>query len=167
MVNYGYETQNWSKSRKNLLAKRLTEMITKEKFNGRPYVEIDALYEGVRIRHITELSDADIKKLTSKADKIYSEVKVINMVKKTKNTRKLMFYAGLTLPVDFIESLKNGEENAIKYDCKIKNKLKKAIDDIDFRDDNIYIDAEEEEEKVEEEEEGNWDLFCNNIKVHF
>lgn len=65
------------------------------------------------------------------------------MVKKSKKTRKLRFYADLNIPVAFIEALKNGEEDALKSDRKIKNELKKAIDNLDFRDDNIYLDEEE------------------------
>jgi len=40
----------------------------------KPYIEVDGLYTGVRIRKITNLSDQEQKKLVKRADKIFEEI---------------------------------------------------------------------------------------------
>lgn len=79
-MNYGFnhETKGWKEDKKNILAYRLKTELNLD--NGwvaggkRPYIEIDGLYEGVRIRKITYLTDDEANKLIKKADDIYNEV---------------------------------------------------------------------------------------------
>lgn len=80
-MNYGYdsETKYWDDSKVGKLVERLQKLIVNYKpeedyENYIPYVEVDGLYDGVRLRRITHLSEADRKDLVSKADKIYLEV---------------------------------------------------------------------------------------------
>jgi hypothetical protein len=80
-MNYGYnkETKNWKNERKNLLAKKLSEQLKipigwSTENSGKPYIEIDGLYTGVRIRKITNLTEEEQIKLVTKADQIYEEV---------------------------------------------------------------------------------------------
>jgi len=86
MVNYGYTCKGWGKRAKTELANALRQMIADFGFKEQessltPYVENDAeypdayLYEGVRIRRITHLSDEDSKKIVIEADKIYEVIK--------------------------------------------------------------------------------------------
>lgn len=42
--------------------------------NGAPYVEVDQLYKGVRIRKITHLSDEQERTLIERADKLYLSI---------------------------------------------------------------------------------------------
>lgn len=80
-MNYGYDktTKNWKENKKEELAQRLRELCQKfkpseEYSNYLPYVEVDELYDGVRIRRITHLSDTDKKRIVKEADKIYDGV---------------------------------------------------------------------------------------------
>ena len=79
-MNYGYnsDTKGWDESKKYILASRLlTELNLANQWipgGTKPYIEVDGLYEGVRIRKITHLSDEDRSSLVKKADKIYNEV---------------------------------------------------------------------------------------------
>ncbi len=81
-MNYGYtpDSKNWDESKKVILAGRL---ITELRLNSlwipggnKPYVEIDGLYPGVRIRNLTHLYDDARVELCKKADKIYDEVMI-------------------------------------------------------------------------------------------
>lgn len=67
-MNYGYGrgTRNWKRERQRKLASELGKIWGD--------VEVDGLYEGVRLRRITHLSDEDRTKLIQKADEIYAEV---------------------------------------------------------------------------------------------
>ena len=73
-MNYGYNASSfaWNEKRKLVLADKLEKLIGK--FGTAPYIEIDGLYDGVRIRKITDLSDDQVAELTEKADRIYDEV---------------------------------------------------------------------------------------------
>lgn len=79
-MNYGYDknTVNWKEERKLKLAKELCKKLPANygwtPGGVTPYVEIDGLYEGVRIRKISNLSDEDIDNFIKKADEIYNEV---------------------------------------------------------------------------------------------
>lgn len=81
MANYGYECDGWSEDEKSLLANRLRDLVNGKKYPNIkcdvdfPYVEIDNLYDGVRIRKITYLSDDEINELVKEADKIFFDVK--------------------------------------------------------------------------------------------
>ena len=80
MVNYGYECRSWKLHDKvkliETLSKRLGFVIGWENKTvvDEPYLELDGLYAGVRIRKITHLSDKETKELAKKADEIYKEV---------------------------------------------------------------------------------------------
>lgn len=80
MVNYGYGPgcQNWKESRKQLLAEKLSQELPAKigwtPGGGSPYIEVDGLYPGVRIRKITNIATEDQKELIKRADKIYDEV---------------------------------------------------------------------------------------------
>ena len=79
-MNYGYtpDSKNWDETKKVILAGRLiTELRLKSLWipgEDKPYVEIDGLYPGVRIRKITYLSSKEKQELCKKADRIYDEV---------------------------------------------------------------------------------------------
>lgn len=82
MVNYGYKCTGWTDQEKQELAKLLSELCSNyyEHHNGKrgclqPYVEIDGLYEGVRIRRITWLLEKDVHELVDKADEIVIAMK--------------------------------------------------------------------------------------------
>ena len=80
MVNYGYTCKGWSKKKKELLAHKLRCLLMKKDYSNiehevdNPYVEIDNLYEGVRIRKITYLTDEQVKELVKEADQIKLEM---------------------------------------------------------------------------------------------
>lgn len=79
-MNYGWDkdSPNWKESRKSLLAERICrELPTNRGWTPggiTPYIEIDGLYEGVRIRKITNLSEEDLYDFIKRADNIYEEV---------------------------------------------------------------------------------------------
>ena len=79
-MNYGYdsETEYWKEERKQQLADTLSEVLHYKigrDLGGRtPFIEVDGLYLGVRIRRITNLNTSDIEELVARADKIYNEV---------------------------------------------------------------------------------------------
>ena len=81
MVNYGYSCDGWSDIEKSLLARRLRDLVDGKKYPNIkcdvdfPYVEIDNLYDGVRIRKITYLSDEEHDELIKEADKIFLDIK--------------------------------------------------------------------------------------------
>ena len=82
-MNYGYECKNWSNAKKQLLAKKLMLLVDRKSYNikpfcDNPYIEIDNLYNGVRIRKITYLSEEQVKELIEEADKIYFEIAKVN-----------------------------------------------------------------------------------------
>lgn len=76
MVNYGYSCEGWTKEQKEKLAKELEVLCKKnpDKYGMFPYVEIDGLYDGVRIRRITHLPNNDDLQFEKKADKIYDKI---------------------------------------------------------------------------------------------
>ena len=79
-MNYGYneDSKGWDESKKLLLAQRLRALLITLGLQGKgvdyPYIEIDGLYDGVRIRKITYLGDGTRDDLIREADKIYDEV---------------------------------------------------------------------------------------------
>ena len=85
MVNFGYGPgmKGWDDKKAPLLAQRLQALLktmeSARKFDGlhegiRPYVEIDGMYEGVRIRKITHLEKRVCDELIQEAEKIYHDV---------------------------------------------------------------------------------------------
>jgi hypothetical protein len=72
-MNYGYDnsTRLWKEDRKQQLADRLSEAIKPLVI---PYVEVDQLYGGVRIRRIGDLSNAQRAALITCWDAIYDAV---------------------------------------------------------------------------------------------
>lgn len=77
MVNYGYECKDWSKKDKENLAQNLMKELNLDWVwipgGSDPYIEIDGIYNGVRIRKMTHLSDEESENLVKKADKVYGE----------------------------------------------------------------------------------------------
>ena len=79
-MNYGWDKDslNWKESRKellvNMLCKELPANYGWTPGGITPYIEIDGLYEGVRIRKITNLSEEDLYDFIKRADNIYEEV---------------------------------------------------------------------------------------------
>lgn len=77
-MNYGYnnQTPGWKEGRSDKLARKLRVLCLKflDSHKMHPYVEINGLYEGVRIRRITHLADDEMEKLIDQADAIYKEV---------------------------------------------------------------------------------------------
>jgi len=78
LVNYGYGpyTEGYDKTKESELTTRLRDLIMQyqlEEYETSPYVEVDGLYHGVRIRKITNLPDEKKAELITKADQIYKE----------------------------------------------------------------------------------------------
>ena len=75
-MNYGFNTtcELWKEDRKNELVNALEKMINK--YNGKlaPYIEVDGLYNGVRIRRITNLKEKERSELVDKAETIYKKI---------------------------------------------------------------------------------------------
>jgi hypothetical protein len=85
-MNYGYECKGWTKQQKQKLAADLQGVIDimeitledLKKEGGAscdfPYIEIDGLYDGVRIRKITYLNDDQRKHLVITSDACYAHI---------------------------------------------------------------------------------------------
>ena len=77
-MNYGYDSTcaNWKEERKHLLSVRLCAKLNIPLGHSvdTPYIEVDRLYRGVRIRRITHLTAEARRTLVKKADEIYNEV---------------------------------------------------------------------------------------------
>jgi hypothetical protein len=83
-VNYGFtpDMPGYKRDREPLLEAKLVALCKEygggseheAKWSGNPYVEVNRLYEGVRIRKITHLSETDTRKLVERADAIFVEV---------------------------------------------------------------------------------------------
>lgn len=79
-MNYGYTptSKGWKENKKEELAKRLRVLVSKYQDTtcsvNNPYVEVDALYPGVRIRKITYLREERVDQLVAEAENIYDEV---------------------------------------------------------------------------------------------
>jgi hypothetical protein len=77
-MNYGYDQSSpgWRPSRAAQLAERLRPIAAsfEDAYSMRPYIEVDGLYPGVRIRRITHLSDEQRQELVGIADGIYDRV---------------------------------------------------------------------------------------------
>jgi hypothetical protein len=71
MVNYGYDCINWTEEEMMELAKELEVLCSKnpDKYNMHPHVEVNGLYDGVRIRRITHLKNESL--FVKEADKIF------------------------------------------------------------------------------------------------
>ncbi len=85
MVNFGYgpDTKGWDDKKASLLAQRLQALLVtmekQRKFDNirkeiRPYVETDGMYDGVRVRKVTHLTDEVGDELIIEAEKIYHDV---------------------------------------------------------------------------------------------
>lgn len=80
-MNYGYICDGWTKSQKSVLAWELRKLLEAIGYLGwekegvlLPYIEIDQLYKGVRIRRMTNLSDEAHGKLIKDADEVYEKI---------------------------------------------------------------------------------------------
>lgn len=81
-MNYGYDksSKNWQEDKKLELASHLKSIIDHPKYTPkeyptqRPYVEIDGLYDGVRIRKITHLTGKQREQLIKEADVVYEVI---------------------------------------------------------------------------------------------
>ena len=89
MVNFGYGPgmKYWKEENKTKLASALNYLITNMQAEGTlkfqeniqcgtidPYIEVDRLYKGVRIRHITHLTDESMQLLLENAEDVYRKV---------------------------------------------------------------------------------------------
>lgn len=90
MVNFGFSpsTKYWREDRKHILAGRLSDMVEKMRKENKitsvpaimsstglaPYIEIDELYSGVRVRKITHLTEESQYELIKNAEKVYRQV---------------------------------------------------------------------------------------------
>jgi hypothetical protein len=90
MVNYGYGPgcPNWNRNRQNILARQLNKLLQDMKLTRNteiehdvvlheypePYIEVDGMYKGVRIRKITHLTDKESDVLVRNADVLYRQV---------------------------------------------------------------------------------------------
>ena len=84
-MNYGFNSnsENWKEEKKNELfceLKKLTDKIysklpVKKRITA-PYIEINGLYDGVRIRRITHLEDKTCNSLIEQAEKIYEKIMI-------------------------------------------------------------------------------------------
>jgi hypothetical protein len=72
-MNYGYSCSHWTEEEMQELAKELDVLCKKnpDAYKMHPYVEINGLYDGVRIRRITHLMDNEDCQFQKKADEIY------------------------------------------------------------------------------------------------
>jgi hypothetical protein len=79
-MNYGWDetAANWKEDRKGALVKALSERLPCPvgwtPGGKTPYLEVDRLYSGVRIRKLTNLADEDLDGFVKRADAIYQEV---------------------------------------------------------------------------------------------
>ena len=73
-MNYGYKSLG--KKADKVLAKRLTNLVSNLPGLGTcgPYIEINRLYQGVRIRKLTELTKDQLDTFIKQADEIYDSV---------------------------------------------------------------------------------------------
>jgi len=84
-MNFGFGSscEGWDESKKGQLFVRLRKELKLDELhdsNGSsPYLEVDGLYRGVRIRRITHLSEADQERLVLKAERIYAEVMGVDL----------------------------------------------------------------------------------------
>lgn len=91
MVNFGYGPgmKYWNEENKTKLASALDYLITNMQAEGTlkfqeniqcgtidPFIEVDELYKGVRIRHITHLTDESMQHLVENAEDVYRKVMV-------------------------------------------------------------------------------------------
>jgi hypothetical protein len=73
MMNYGYDTSDKDQEL-GLELMAYVSTLPADKYGMRPYVEVDGLYAGVRIRRITHYSDEDRWKIVKGADAVYDRV---------------------------------------------------------------------------------------------
>jgi hypothetical protein len=79
-MNYGWDetSRGWKESRKDELIEALCKElpIADHKVLGgtSPYLEVDGLYPGVRLRRLTNLADDDMEEFVKRAEKIYMRV---------------------------------------------------------------------------------------------
>ena len=78
-MNYGYDNTcpNWVEAKKAELAEALSKEL-RISFDAnrqhKPYVEVDGLYRGVRLRRITHMSEEEQELLIKRADAIYRRI---------------------------------------------------------------------------------------------
>lgn len=74
-MNYGYDCDRWKIDRKVALFNALVDILSLDRAWTpaweTPYLELDGLYPGVRIRRITHLTEAAREDLVERADRIY------------------------------------------------------------------------------------------------
>jgi len=80
-MNYGFNKncEDWQENKKGKLAYELMKLVNKlagKRIGMNPYVEVDNLYDGIRIRRMTYLSDKQQEKLIKDAEKIYEKVMI-------------------------------------------------------------------------------------------
>lgn len=87
-MNYGWDNESpyWDGRKAFLLVEVLSEKLNipigwSINNSGKPYLEINGLYPGVRIRKLTNLSDDELRELSKKADEIYLDVMKSNVDK--------------------------------------------------------------------------------------
>lgn len=78
-MNYGYDNTcpNWNEDKKAELAESLSKELSigfDANKQHQPYVEVDGLYQGVRLRRITHLSEEEQELLITRADAIYRRI---------------------------------------------------------------------------------------------
>lgn len=76
-MNYGYACPGWSRQQKTALAAAISQELNEGDFKDargqRPYLEVDGMYDGVRVRRITHLDESRIDALTKVCDALYLE----------------------------------------------------------------------------------------------
>lgn len=83
-MNFGYNKEistGWKEEKKQILAEKLAELtkLYVDKNGQYPYVEVDKMYPGVRIRRITHLKENQKTKIVNRADAIYCAVMEIQL----------------------------------------------------------------------------------------
>ena len=77
-MNYGYDktSLNWDENKKERLRHALSRLCYRypDEHKMHPYVEVDGLYEGIRIRRITHLTEEKRRELVKKADILYLKI---------------------------------------------------------------------------------------------
>jgi hypothetical protein len=88
-MNYGFDetTPGWKREKKNELASELIILCAEYggggdsmRFSGNPYVEVDGLYQGVRLRKLTHLPEEVVEELVKRADEIFCKVMEVDRV---------------------------------------------------------------------------------------
>jgi hypothetical protein len=77
-MNFGYDrsVDGWREDRKDQLATELAVIAYSytDAHGMKPYVEIDGLYDGVRIRRMTHLTQEEYWELVRRAEEAYTKI---------------------------------------------------------------------------------------------